>query len=148
MKHTPEPFYTDSDRDVSFIYSGMEKVCQFFDRDEDDFDNKDANAKRIVECVNAMEGIKDPAEFMEVVKQLELDAYQKLKQQIQNSELRNVVAKEKAPELFKQQMLKRLTADELMDFDHKHPLFYTAAVEVFTDIYGEFLKFQNQTKTP
>lgn len=38
----------------------------------------DANAKRIVECVNAFEGIKYPSEFMEVVKKLELDAYKAL----------------------------------------------------------------------
>jgi hypothetical protein len=28
----------------------------------------EANGKRIVECVNAMEGIEEPAEFMDIVK--------------------------------------------------------------------------------
>jgi hypothetical protein len=63
-KHTPEPWYTDSDRFVDFIYSDREKVCQFHNREKDDFDNKVANAKRIVDCVNAMEGIEDPMEFV------------------------------------------------------------------------------------
>ena len=34
--------------------------------------------ERIVECVNAFEGIENPKEFMEVVKQLKLDDYQEV----------------------------------------------------------------------
>lgn len=46
-----------------------------------------ANALRIVECVNAMEGIDDPKKFREnreAVKHLELDKYHNLKEVIQN----------------------------------------------------------------
>lgn len=41
------------------------------------------NAKRIVACVNALEGIEDPQkhrETWEAIKQLELDAYHSLKE--------------------------------------------------------------------
>jgi hypothetical protein len=35
--------------------------------------------KRIIACLKAMEGIENPEEFMELVRNLELDAYQKMK---------------------------------------------------------------------
>lgn len=46
-----------------------------------------ANAERIVDCVNAMEGIQNPKnlrETWEAVKHLELDKYHNLKEVIQN----------------------------------------------------------------
>lgn len=87
--HTPEPWRFDENKCPN-LYLGTIEV----DKGEVKFiasvyttmhakngnDTARANAKRIVACVNAMQGIEDPASFMEIVKQLELDAYQELKE--------------------------------------------------------------------
>lgn len=39
-------------------------VCQFWRRDDKEYLNKNWNVKRIVECVNALEGIADPIEWV------------------------------------------------------------------------------------
>ena len=62
MKHTPwkanSSIVIDSNGDiVALLHDG----CT-------DFDNATANAKRIVECVNACEGMEDPAKEIEALK--------------------------------------------------------------------------------
>lgn len=91
IKHTPEPwkaffngFYHEIK--VSEIPKGLDihisspSICSIFNNAE--YQNTDgkmkANAERIISCVNAMEGIEEPAklrETWEAVKHLELDAY-------------------------------------------------------------------------
>ena len=67
MKHTPEPWEVV---DGYFIEANEETICQFFNKYEDDFPNNDANATRIVACVNAMAGITDPQAFRDSVDKL------------------------------------------------------------------------------
>jgi hypothetical protein len=64
MKHTPTPWVV-SDNDHGFIasLSTATFVCRFFDRNEYDYPNHIANAQRIVDCVNACEGIENPSEL-------------------------------------------------------------------------------------
>lgn len=71
-KHTPEPWRVFHD---SHIESEETKtaICRFFDRREHDYPNHIANAARIVECVNALAGIDNPAEWVEKMKKLELE---------------------------------------------------------------------------
>lgn len=63
--HTPEPWICDLASE--FIMDGdqpwSEAICQFFNEQEGPFENKDANAARIVACVNAMAGVEDPERF-------------------------------------------------------------------------------------
>ena len=82
-KHTPEPWHVDNTvykRSRTSINNHTIDV--WYGLEFNDVTIKEetsrANAKRIVECVNAMEGVKNPSEFMEVVKKLELDAYKAL----------------------------------------------------------------------
>lgn len=77
--HTPEPWSFIECEDYVFEIDGQNgNICEVRSTNmTNDFD--EANAKRIVECVNAMAGIENPVEFMEVVKKLELDAYHKMK---------------------------------------------------------------------
>jgi hypothetical protein len=58
------------------IYSDTTEIGKIFRRE---------NADRIVDCVNAMSGIPDPAAFMEVVRHLELDAYHTAKEKLDNA---------------------------------------------------------------
>lgn len=78
-KHTTEPWCFDQD-DFQ-ILSGEFEVANCWTSDGD-MEQRKSNASRIVQCVNAMEGIEDPKklrETWEVVKELELDRYPKLK---------------------------------------------------------------------
>lgn len=68
-KHTPEPWVIGSSN--SIWANGLVQAQAM----------SNANAARIVACVNALEGIDNPASFVEVVKKLELDAYEKMKAQ-------------------------------------------------------------------
>jgi hypothetical protein len=56
IKHTPEPWVFDGE----FIESEQMVICQLFNKHEDDFPNKQANAARIVACVNACAGMENP----------------------------------------------------------------------------------------
>lgn len=88
MEHSPTPWAMNENSTIyseviDDVYGYQIAIC---DHPETDFPNEvvKANSKRIVECVNAMEGIEDPKkmrETWEVVKDLELDAYHKLKQE-------------------------------------------------------------------
>lgn len=67
MTHTPEPWeFTDR----YFIKANEETICQFFNRYEEDYLFNEANANRIVACVNAMAGITDPQAFRDSVDEL------------------------------------------------------------------------------
>jgi hypothetical protein len=75
-KHTPEPWkVVIGDRGFNIVSDLGEFIC--FDM-MDESQNGSVDAERIVKCVNAMAGIEDPADFMELVKRLELDQYQAL----------------------------------------------------------------------
>jgi len=79
--HTPEP-WTARKKSEKFNASeiiGSDGENILFDDYGPDGQVLDENAIRIVACVNAMDGIEDPAAFIEVVKKLELDAYPKMK---------------------------------------------------------------------
>jgi phosphoglycolate phosphatase-like HAD superfamily hydrolase len=86
-KHTPEPWDYELGHDMKY-QQPIAKICNrqyveivtVWSRRPDGFDIEaaSATAKRIVECVNAFEGIENPAEFMQVVRILELDAYKQL----------------------------------------------------------------------
>lgn len=70
MKHTPEPWEVYNEH---YITASDEKIaCQFFDRMDYYYSNKDANAARIVECVNALAGIENPAEWVKRMKKIEV----------------------------------------------------------------------------
>lgn len=55
QQHTPEPW------EVSAFGDGLHAhnipICQFFNKCGDDYPNREANARRIVACVNACVGI-------------------------------------------------------------------------------------------
>jgi hypothetical protein len=70
-KHTPEPWELLEGASSAIIHptNGIGIAHTY---------GSAANAARIVECVNAFEGIESPKAFMEVVKQLKLDAYQEI----------------------------------------------------------------------
>jgi hypothetical protein len=61
LKHSPKPWYTDKDKD--FVFSGTNEthpdiVCRFFDRDESDYPNKEANAKLIAAAPELLEALQ------------------------------------------------------------------------------------------
>lgn len=73
QKHTPEPWQQGLTK--HYIVNGESNlhiaVCHY---------ENEANAARIVACVNAMRGIENPQSFIETVKHLKLDAYETAKQ--------------------------------------------------------------------
>lgn len=75
MKHTKEPWEVHEsnlvDERVWQIYQkgcGASIIAMTGNWDKAHKDEEEANAKRIVECVNAMTGIEDPAKFMANIK--------------------------------------------------------------------------------
>lgn len=89
MKHCKEPWVLVGkavDRQTDFkIKSESETICKFaaYEFWGCDIGTTNANAERIVACVNAMAGIEDPQQLRDtwdLVKDLELDAYHKLKE--------------------------------------------------------------------
>lgn len=88
-KHTPGPWEIIDDSSFickkesdSHVFPKI--ICRFFDSYEEQYKNTEANAARIVACVNAMDGIDDPQKLRqawEICKQLELDQAQKYKEQ-------------------------------------------------------------------
>lgn len=87
MKHTPSPWSVDTDdtRDDKLMVIGHvgQPIADVFVMDRQG--ECEANAERIVACVNAMEGIKDPKKLRETwdaIQHLELDAYFKTKQKL------------------------------------------------------------------
>lgn len=65
QEHTAEPWHFEKDNFSNFIMdSELNIICQLFNKYETDFPNFKPNAKRIVACVNALEGIKDPEAFV------------------------------------------------------------------------------------
>lgn len=69
-KHTPEPWHVANN--VAVKNAELKTICVL------NIHNREANAQRIVECVNAMAGIEDPKklrETWEICKDLELDKY-------------------------------------------------------------------------
>lgn len=92
-KHTPEPWF------VKYVRCGLDPFVaanpyeghRYFNvsttieiLSDEDYPTKEADAERIVACVNAMAGIENPQklrESWEAVKHLELDHAQKYKEQ-------------------------------------------------------------------
>lgn len=88
--HTPGPWLERSQGDSEYIYSEVHGAIATIPHGGLHRHEHKANARRIVECVNACKGIENPVEFMEVVKKLELDAYHKMK--AERDELRKYIA--------------------------------------------------------
>lgn len=61
--HSPAPWSAGYRSNVINDREGK-IVCQFWRRDDKEYSNKNWNVKRIVECVNALEGIDDPIEWV------------------------------------------------------------------------------------
>jgi hypothetical protein len=86
-KHTPEPWahVPHQSNDIALIQtSNGWHIGELWTLDKEI--NSAANAGRIVTCVNAMEGIDDPKKLRETwdaIKHLELDAYHKAHEIIQ-----------------------------------------------------------------
>ena len=59
MKHTPTPWKVSASGGLIVPDNGnpIATICRGFGRDEEEFPNCPANARRIVACVNACEGI-------------------------------------------------------------------------------------------
>lgn len=55
-KHTPEPWIGDDSRIIS---QDKNLICQFWGRDEENFDNARENEARIVACVNSCAGFSN-----------------------------------------------------------------------------------------
>lgn len=81
--HSPEPWTVIQGGDFIADREG-ETICKFFNRDEQDYPHLTGNTERIVACVNAMEGIPDPAAYMEVIKRLKLDNHDRQEIRIKN----------------------------------------------------------------
>ena len=63
MKHTPEPWIATKRDDVGYDVGGERSIMAIVEFDHEDArvtGDDEANAKRIVACVNACKGIKDP----------------------------------------------------------------------------------------
>jgi hypothetical protein len=59
--HTPEPLGFDkNDEDNLFVFSKA-KICNLYNTIGTEYDEAEANAARIVACVNACTGMEDPA---------------------------------------------------------------------------------------
>lgn len=78
--HTPEPWQAGTavafELDSLVIFAGSEdneRAIALIDSIENATDEDKANLLRIVECVNAMSGIPDPARFMKEAKVLLID---------------------------------------------------------------------------
>lgn len=71
-EHTPTPWENYGD----FIRGPEDGwICQFFDKYENDFNSKDANVARIVECVNGYDALLDRiAELEKEVETLKCNA--------------------------------------------------------------------------
>ncbi len=85
-KHTPEPWDVDNQTTFPVIVGSDAYVSEIWSTGENELDQ--ANAARIVACVNAMTGIEDPQNLRdtwEAIKHLELDAYYKAEEK--NSKL-------------------------------------------------------------
>lgn len=106
MKHTPTPWTYTGTVDYSHVQqcqlvlqskaNNAANIAKIIPCAGMTAEEVEANAKRIVECVNAMAGIADPVKFRETweaIKHLELDAYEKAKEQLETcqSMLREVV---------------------------------------------------------
>lgn len=83
FKHTPGPWKVVLSDEIYDKSGTIIADCSY----RDDIFTKDgcqANAERIVSCVNAMEGIQDPQtlrETWDAIQHLELDAYHKMKEE-------------------------------------------------------------------
>lgn len=86
-KHTPEPWYVDNQTAFPEIVGSDAHVSEIWSTGDNELDQ--ANASRIVACVNAMAGIENPKKFRETweaIKHLELDAYYKAEEKISKLE--------------------------------------------------------------
>ena len=55
MSHTPEPWSVSPL--VTHIHVGSVALCRLFDEEGENYENHEANARRIVACVNALENV-------------------------------------------------------------------------------------------
>lgn len=85
MKHTKEPWQADT---VDILDSDKNEIATTaYSPDDKSLDECKANAERIVACVNAMDGIEDPAQFREEYAQFkriiieDIDAMAKMQEQ-------------------------------------------------------------------
>jgi len=63
-KHTPEPWRTSSKVNQENIYSPTYGCISIAFHNNTHADEHKANAKRIVDCVNALANVENPAEFL------------------------------------------------------------------------------------
>jgi hypothetical protein len=72
-KHTPGPWVIEGQKYEAhrIIDADGNAICQLWYKDETPMDNQDANADRIVSCVNALEDVDDPENFVRTAKVLE-----------------------------------------------------------------------------
>lgn len=81
LKHTPEPWTlkkTWSYMDYYEIHGADDIGVLGEDDSHHEFSILEPNAKRIVDCVNAMTGIENPSEFIENLKQKNIELLQLL----------------------------------------------------------------------
>jgi hypothetical protein len=69
-KHTPEPWGVRVTSVGTNIFSEKQSTYLMYMSQTRTVKEGNANAYRVVECVNAMEGIENPAEFMATVRKL------------------------------------------------------------------------------
>lgn len=85
MKHSPEPWKVLESHPGKVIADSHNQFVADKVMNGDDYG--EADAKRIVDCVNALTGIENPVKMRQtwdIVKELELDAYHKLKEEHDN----------------------------------------------------------------
>lgn len=70
QKHTPEPWGVRVTSVGTNIFSEKQSTYLMYMSQTRTVKEGNANAYRVVECVNAMEGIENPAEFMATVRKL------------------------------------------------------------------------------
>ena len=79
MKHTPEPWKVNQSRHENepykiVLWSSFRRIAKVYHEGKSIYENEktsEANAKRIVDCVNALAGIENPKEFVERMAKLE-----------------------------------------------------------------------------
>lgn len=67
MNHTPEPWHTNGSEIIDNSNKGLGETYQTLSKGTDE---TNANAARIVACVNALAGIEDPAATLAEVRDL------------------------------------------------------------------------------
>jgi hypothetical protein len=151
MSYPPEPWHVKSHPDANITLIGNDKGWVFYLTHNDEFlpEIQEANARRIVACVNACEGI--PTEALEdgAVKQL-VEVLQHCKETLESNGLIRLrrayenslggVTQEKGPTAYQRacEVLLKLKGEAMSPYRAEKYIYYHYGLgEVLSDVYDE-----------